>query len=389
MSNQLQIIEQAIQNPKVSNDLMLALNLQPGDEEAVNTAKAYTSSVLMEVQRSAGTGNYTDLTMARPDTIVRAMIDAAKFKLQIDGRKLCYLEKRGNSVSLQISTNGFVAKIKEAYPDAVFVITPVFKGDKPPSIKQHEDGNKTCEFTSTNVFGDAANLSGILVQISYTDHNGRQVQDVQAVPIGDLKKMQQQSKSKAWGTYTIERMKTAALKRATKWHFRQNATLQAVIDYDNNANYDLSQPATPVRDSIVDNINASTAPNKTEPAQEAQPERKQAEPVQEAAQQQDNGVIDGDFEQVEEQTPDPAVEQQLISGGEAAAAKGWADYKAWITTLSESDRDIVRSRHAGWQDKARAATLAAQEQAAPPPQDDLPPIEHEPQQQHDNDAPPI
>jgi hypothetical protein len=216
------------------------------------------------------------------------------------------------------------------------------------------------------------------------------VQDVQAVPVGDLKKMQQQSKSKAWGTYTIERMKTAALKRATKWHFRQNATLQALVDYDNKENYDLNKPATPVRNSIVDNINAGTAPQdattaaKQPPAQEATPEQAQQPPAK------DDSVIDGDYVQVEEEpAPDPELEQKLIKGGESAAAKGVTDYKAWIATLSDADKDIVRGRHAGWQEQAKAATLAAQQQQSEPPPNEAPPIENPPQGQPDNDAPPI
>lgn len=375
MSNQLAIIEQKLNSPAVTQDLMLALDLQPGEEEAIREAKKYTGSVLMEIKRTEGSGNYTDLTTASPDSIVRAMIDAAKFKLQIDGRKLCYLEKRGNAVGLQINANGFVAKIKESYPDATFVITPVFKGDPAPSIKQHPDGNKSCEFTSTNVFADASALTGILVQISYTDHGGKQVQDVQAVPVADLKKMQAQSKSKAWGTYTIERMKTAALKRATKWHFRQNATLQQLVDFDNEQNYH-AEPATPVRNSIIDNINSGNAPQESQQANETPHQDIEPEKTEETPQQQENGIIDADFIDVEPEQYDPEVEQELVAAGDAASSNGVAAYKDWIATLSESQKDIVRSNHQAWQAKAKEVTAAQQQPPAnePPADNDAPPI---------------
>lgn len=370
MGNQLQLIEQKLNSPAVAQDLMLALDLQPGEEEAIREAKKYTGSVLMEIKRTEGSGQYTDLTTANPDSIVRAMIDAAKFKLQIDGRKLCYLEKRGNAVGLQINTNGFVAKIKESYPDASFVITPVFKGDPAPSIKQHADGNKTCEFTSTNVFADANALTGILVQITYTDHGGKLVQDVQAVPVADLKKMQAQSKSKAWGTYTIERMKTAALKRATKWHFRQNATLQQLVDFDNQQNYH-AEPATPVRNSIIDNINNGAQPEQDTQAAESEPVHEHAPEPEQSAQQPDNGVIDAEFTEYEQPDVDPQYEQQLIDGGDTASAQGVAAYKQWIAALSDDDKDIVRSRHPAWQQTAKDATAA---QKAAPVDNDAPPI---------------
>lgn len=329
MSNQLAIIEQKLTSTTVTQDLMLALDLRADDENSIREAKKYTNSVLMEIKRTQGGDNHTDLTMANPDSIVRAMIDAAKFKLQIDGRKLCFLEKRGNNVTLQINTNGFVAKIKESYPDASFIMTPVFKGDPAPKITTHENGNKSCEFTSTNVFGTVADLLGILVQINYTDHGGKKIQDVEAVPISDLKQMQSQSKSKAWGSYTIERMKTAALKRATKWHFRKNSTLQQLIEYDNQENYNL-EAAAPQRSSIIDNINRAVA-------QEQVPE-----PEEE--------IIDAEI--IEDAPVDVAA---LIVSGEQAALKGVALYRQWLSTLDENTKSMIKHKHAEWSKIAKAA----------------------------------
>lgn len=371
--NNLAVIEHQLQSESVKNQLMLALDLNPDDESSIREASKYIESVKMQIMRTKGTGGYTDLTSADPQSIVSAFIDAANFKLQIDGRNLCYLEKRAGRVSLQINANGFVAKIKEQYPDARFIITPHFQGDPKPRVSTDEKGNKTCKIDSENPFGKIEELEGIFVQISYTDHGGEKISDVQPVSIGDLRVMASKSKSNAWKDFPLERMKTAALKRACKWHFRQNATLQAVIDYDNKQNFDVEQPASRVRPTIVDNINAATSdkPEKQEPPIDDSPV--ESEPSEMPAE----NVTDVEFEEIPfDQNPaEPSDDVVLlIDSGDEESAKGVAAYTAWIATLSDADKDLVRDRHKSWTAAARAADAEAQQAAAPAPRNDAPPI---------------
>lgn len=319
--NQLATIQTALQSQDVTNRLITALDLNPQDEAAQREAFKYASSVMAEVKRSAGQ-EYGDLTKCIPDSIVQSMIDAAQFKIQIDGRKLAHMESRydkaknGNVATLQIDTNGLVAKIKEFYPDASFVITPVYKGDT-VTIKG-SDNQKSYTYESKNPFGAIGDLSGIIVSISYAD-----VRDVHNASIEDLKTIQSKSKSKAWTDFPLERYKTAALKRACKWHFRQNTVVQAIVDYDNK-NYSLSeQPADPVRPSIVDNINAA--------------------------------VMSQTIDHIE----DEIDIQGLILSGDSASEQGWPKYKEWASTLSEKERDLLRDRHDNWSKKSKEISLAS------------------------------
>ena len=109
MSNQLAVIEQQLTSKDVTNRLAVALGLDPADEKAQTEAFKFASSVLAEVKKSEG-AQYGDLTKCTPGSICQAMIDAANFRIAIDGRKLAHLESRwdsnlkGNVASLQIDT---------------------------------------------------------------------------------------------------------------------------------------------------------------------------------------------------------------------------------------------------------------------------------------------
>lgn len=316
MTNQLSLIEKKLTSEDTTKKLVLALGLKPEDEAAHTEAFKFASSVLAEVARSAG--GYGDLTKCIPDSIVQAMIDAAQFKVQIDGRKLAHIESRydkdrgGNVAILQIDTNGLWAKVKEFYPDAQGNVSAVFKGDPMPKITGI-DGQKSVSFTSENPFGTSKDVVGFFVYLTYTSA-GQKVSDVHTVNMEEMNGIAAMGKGNAWKNQPLERMKTAALKRALKWHFRQNATIQSLVDYDNK-NFDLdTQPATPVRKSIVDNINATVTGT-------PQPE-----------------IMEAEYEDIpHDETPDP-----VLAEAEEYAAKGVEEYTKWVTALPEGKKELVR-----------------------------------------------
>jgi len=262
MTNQLQVIEQKVKSATTMNRLAMALGYEAGTDDGKNAARKYAASVLAEIEKSSG-AEYGDLTVCSADSVAQAMIDAANFRIQIDGRKFAHMEVRYNKgrkcseAILQVDTNGFVAKIAEAFPDVEYSTSAVFDGD---DLKITEQGdNKDYMLVRKNPFcSDVDKLQGVVVRISYTDKSGRRVNYVDTVNKTDLLAMKAAGKGMAWKTWTIERMRTAALKRCCKWHFRKLSLLQEMIEYDNKKNYDLEKPAiTPSAGSVIDNLNKS------------------------------------------------------------------------------------------------------------------------------------
>ncbi len=327
MSNALALITEKLTGKEMSKQLTVALDISPDDEAGQREAFKYAQSVISEIAKTQG-AEYGDLTKCTPDSICRAVIDAAQFKVQIDGRKFAHLESRydkavkGQVATLQIDTNGFIAKIKEAHPDAEFKIQVVYKGDT-SSIKA-ENGLQSFTYKSNNPFGKLEDLEGIIVQISYTN-GGRMTSTVETISRADLNTIASKGKGLAWKDFTIERMKTAALKRAAKWHFRQNALLQKIIDYDNK-NFELShQPASETRPTIIDNINESVKPKV-----ETEPEPDEDE------------IID-----VEVIKDEPEVD--LKKKGKAAAKKGVDAYKKWLGGLDkDTEKPLIKEFHKEW-----------------------------------------
>lgn len=262
MSNALAVIQERLSSKEVTNRLAVSLGLSPDDEKAQTQAFKYASSVIAEIAKTQG-NEKNDLTKCTPDSICRAVVDAAQFRISVDGRKLAYLEARWNKdkkaleAGLQISTNGLVYKIAEQYPDVTIQADAVFEGD---TLKiKVVDGVKDYDLIVDNPFcTDIAKLQGVVVKLSYT-MSGKKHQDVQVVPKQDLLKMKAASKTSVWDSWPIERMKTAAIKRVCKWHFKAVIGLQDMIDYDNRENYDLAkiEHASPVRKNIVDNLSAA------------------------------------------------------------------------------------------------------------------------------------
>jgi len=372
MANQLAIIENKLTSPAASNQIAIALNLSPEDEKAVNKANKYIYGVLSTIKESVGGKN--DLSTCNEDSIFATMIEAANRGVFIDGRQHAHLIKYGNKCTFQMGWRGYLAKIKEYYPDADFIVEPVYSGDE---VKiWNENGMQQYTHKKSGAFRSGEkDFIGILFAVTYTD-NGRVIQKVADIPKERIDRAKRAAKQDfIWKSDYVEKAKAAAIKNACKQLFASIQGLQDIVDYDNQ-NYDPNnQPATPVRKSIVDNINQTVKEEKpTTKAQETP--------------QADEDVIEGDYATVEEEQPTQPVNEeyakQLIADGEAAANRGWHAYKEWATGLPDDDKDIVRDRHAGWTEKAREITKAQQAQETPPQQE-----EPSAQQTVDEDAPPI
>jgi hypothetical protein len=342
MSTALQKIEDTLTDQNTQVQLAQAMNLNPNDEQAIQRAYHHAASVIQEIQKTQGQ-QHGDLTKCTVDSIKQAVIDAAQFQISIDGRKLAHLESRWDKqvgaqvASLQIDTNGLIAKIKEHHPDASFIIQPVFQDDY---IKVYgRDGDMSFEYESHNPFGGADKLQGIVVQIQYGN-----VSDVQTISVEDLRNIASKAKgSFAWKDFPLERMKTAALKRAAKWHFRQNTTIQAIVDYDNRQ-YELNKPASTRKSSVIENINSEVSGES-----EAEPE-----------------PVEGPEVIEHEPEPEPQISEDelndLIQQGEQASEQGMDAYKTWAQSLSEAQRGPLREEwHPYWLSVARKADAEAQE----------------------------
>lgn len=338
MSNALTVITQQLTSKDVKNQIALALDLRPEDEDGQREAYKYASNVIAEIAKTQG-DQYGDLTKCSPDSICRAVIDAAQFKVQIDGRKFAHLESRWNKTrqcneaTLQIDTNGFVAKIKEAHPDADFKIQPVYKGDKVQIVT--DGGLQTFTYKSNNAFGKMSELEGIIVQIRYKSGE-RLVSTVDTISIEELNVIKSKGKGAAWKDFPLERMKTAALKRAAKWHFRQNALLQEMIDYDNKQ-FDLTQQpdASATRPTIIDQINDSV---KEPPAADDVIDA-ESEVIDDGSHENDSDNKDLS-DDAETQTPEK--NEELEDAGNQAASEGVAAYTEWRDALSDDEKEYIR-----------------------------------------------
>lgn len=328
--NQLQVINQQLTSKDVTNRVALALGLDPADEKTQNEAYKYASSVLAEIKKTAGDSK-RDLTVCSPESICQTMIDAAQFRLAIDGKQHAHIVKYGNKAQLQIGYRGYIAKISEHYKDADFVAEPVFNSDK--LSMTDEGGFQSYKLVKGDPFADTwDDLKGVLVRISYTK-GGEKFQKVTVVGKGDLNKIRKAAKTDyIWAQWPIEKAKAAAIKRACKIQFSDVMGLQQMIRYDNEANYELTteEEASPVRGGVVDKINESLAPDEVEEIDE------------------DPDVIDVEATVV----PDVDVDA-LIKAGDAAAGKGLEAYLEWTKTLSADEKEPIAENHSRWCKKAK------------------------------------
>lgn len=317
MSNQqLAIIETKLHSNDTQSRLLAALNISPEDEAGQRQAFKYASSVLEEIKKTMSDPK-RDLSSADPDSICRAMIDAAQFKIPIDGRQQAHLVKFGTQVQMQIGFRGYIAKIAEYYQDADFTAEAIFEGDT--LTVRDEEGFQTYSLEKADPFADGwQKLKGVLVRLSYTK-GGQKFQKVTTVSKGDLEKIRKSAKQDyIWSAWPIEKAKAAAIKRACKIQFADVAGLQEMIRYDNDTNFDISrQPAAPERRSIVDNINEAIL---NPPTESEQPE-----------------IMDAEYQD---------IPKDLLPEATAAANRGVKSYTEWRDGLSEEYKELVRPHNA-------------------------------------------
>lgn len=326
MTNQLALIEKKLHDKDVTNRLTVALNLDPKDETAIRKASKYVDSVLSEIRKSASDPK-KDLTGCHPDSIIGSMIDAARLELTIDGQQHGYLVKYGNNATFQIGYRAYLYKIKKYYPDADFTVELIFNGDEVNIWS--DNGVDQFTFKKGDPFNhNQANFKGVLFAVTYTD-NGRLVRKVTAVPKERIDRARKAAKQDfIWGSDYFEKAKGAAIKNAAKHMFASIQGLQDVIRFDNEDYDPEKQPATPVRKSIVDNINAAVTGVEPEPE-----------------------YMEAEYEEIVE--PDP-----LVSQGPVEAAKGVESYTKWLKAIPEDKKDIVRPHNAAWTKIAKEATAA-------------------------------
>lgn len=254
MNNNLQVITQTLKSAATLNRTAMALGLDAGDEKGKSEARKYAASVLAEVEKSAGDSK-KDLTGCNPHSIAQAMIDAARFKIAIDGKQHAHLVKYGNNATLQIGYRAYLAKIKEYHPDADFVVTPVYRDDE---LKiWEEDGVQKYTLNRKNPFADGEDgLQGVLFSVTYTEGD-RVVRKVTPVPKGRIDRARRAAKQDfIWKSDYIEKAKAAAIKNACKHFFASLQGVQDMAMYDNEANFDVSKRDEPPASALLDNLNS-------------------------------------------------------------------------------------------------------------------------------------
>lgn len=231
--------------------VIVALGGDPKKEADKNDALQYISGVMMEVQRNLG-DEKKDLSGCTPDSIVQAMIDAARFKLPIDGRGFAHLVKFGNKASLQIGYKGFLYKLSQTLDAVDFVSEPVFEGDELHITD--DSGVMTYTRTVADAFcDDITKLRGIVCALSWRI-DGERHRKVVTLSKEMIDKIKGTAKQQfIWNAWYLEKAKVAGLKRLCKVHFTNALALQDLIEYDNNENHEMpaAQPAAPKQISEV------------------------------------------------------------------------------------------------------------------------------------------
>ena len=232
-------IDNFLKTKEVTGKLKLAL----GDQEE---AYKYIGSVLSEIQKSMSDPK-KDLSLCTPDSIGRAIVDAASFKLPIDGRGYAHLVKYGTTATFQVGYKGLIAKISEVYQNVNFTAEIVFKDDE-LSISD-VDGYQAYTHKKRNPFeSNQANMIGVLAVLQYENH-GKKYQKIVTMPKSEVDQIRKTAKQDyIWSAWYYEKAKVAALKRLCKINFATVMGLQELIAFDNNENH--SVEAKPVANDI-------------------------------------------------------------------------------------------------------------------------------------------
>ena len=305
-------ISTALKSASATNRIATALGIDPTDEKAKAAVVPYASSVLIEIERNFGDSK-KDMTGCVPDSIVRCVVDAARFKIMIDGRQHAHLVKYGQNATLQIGYRGFVHKIQEHLPDADFHYKAIFEGDT-FTVNTKDGYDEYSHVIADPLEDDIKKLKGVYVAISYNKGD----KHYQAVTVMS-KNMINKIKSKAkqtfiWDEWYIEKAIVACIKRASKIHFAGIKELAEMVNFDNKTNFTPyansspeGQTATPFEtmNKIKDEKEAKDAPIENETAV-------------------DDDTIDGTAETVIEDTPD----QESLIDQESEGQMRQAIYKA-------------------------------------------------------------
>lgn len=226
-----QAIEQSLKSQSIVGKLTTKL---ANKEEAYK----YIASVLVEIEKTIG-DEKKDLTKCTPDSIGRAIIDAASFQLPIDGRGLAHLVKYGNKATFQLGYRGLLYKISEHYKNVNFTAEIVFKDDE--FSVNDIDGYQSYTHKKANPFeSNQANMIGVIAVLQYED-NGKKYQKVVAMPKSEIDQIRKTAKQDfIWSAWYYEKAKVAALKRLCKINFATVMGIQELIAYDNQENHDVT-----------------------------------------------------------------------------------------------------------------------------------------------------
>lgn len=194
-------------------------------------AKQYMLSVLAEIKKNAGDSR-KDLTQCDPKSIFLAARDAAKLRLEIDGRQHAHLVKYGNKVQLQIGYRGYLARLQSSLEGFTAHVECVYKGDTVEVIQDglqgkvlHKKGDPFGTLTDNDIIG-------VYCQLSYLA-GGERVTYVTTMNILEINKIKNKAKtSDIWNTWFTEKAKVACLRRACKAHFSAVTHDLDVIDND-------------------------------------------------------------------------------------------------------------------------------------------------------------
>jgi recombinational DNA repair protein RecT len=230
------IIETHLRTKELTSRVTLALGYNANDEAGKSEAFKYISSVLMEIQKTVGSDR--DLTVCTPISVVQAIVDAASFRLPIDGRQLAYLVKYKDRASFQPGYKGLLFKISEMYKDVDFTAEPVFKGDD--LALSDNGGFQSYTHTKKSPFqNDMEQMEGVIACLSYNGEGGRHSKVV-AISHAEIKQIRSSAKQDfIWKAWFFEKAKAAALKRLCKVHFTTALGLQTLVQFDNEEHFDM------------------------------------------------------------------------------------------------------------------------------------------------------
>lgn len=241
-------IEQELRRKEIVSRVVLALGKNAKDEDAKNEAFRYIASVLMEIKKTEN-DEKKDLTICTIDSIINAMIDAANFRLPIDGRQLAYLVRYKNGAehraSFQPGYKGFLYKIAEHYSDVDFTAEPVFSDDE--LTLSDNGGFQTYTHIRKNPFQrEQKNMMGLITCLTYSDGAGRHSK-IATLPKSEIDQIRKAAKQDyIWAAWFFEKAKAAGLKRLCKIHFATVMGVQELAQYDNEHHFEPVSEVTPV-----------------------------------------------------------------------------------------------------------------------------------------------